>query len=366
MMRPAPLLIPVLAALAALTPGCFKRASDAARPLDPDRVIGEPGLSPGQFSYPRCLANDGQALWVIDKAARVQKLDPTTGQVLAHFKMPESENGKPTGIAIAPGDQGEQLLYIPDTHYYRVMIYKPPTTLGLPVEPISQFGSYGTGPGEFLFLTDVAVVMNDDNTKVIRLFVSEYGGNDRISIFEPTAPNQYAFVRSFGTFGPSASPDQIEFSRPQSMEFDPKHKRLVVADSCNHRVGVFDLEGRLVRWIGSPDSTGPAPDQFCYPYGLCLLPDGTAMVSEFGNHRIHHVNLDTGASLGVYGVAGRDKGQLNSPWGVTVLDDRLFVLDSGNHRILGEKLGELLSIARPAPDAPRLAFEWPVVPPEVP
>ncbi|MBL8761287.1 MAG: hypothetical protein JNL50_08300 [Phycisphaerae bacterium] len=360
-----PILLLTFPTLGAL-PGCFKRTSDAVRPLTPDRVIGEPGLSPGQFSYPRCIASDGQALWVIDKAARVQRLDPSTGQVLAHFKMPDSENGKPTGITIAPGENGEQLLYIPDTHYYRVMIYKPPTTLGQPVEPISQFGSYGTGPGQFLFLTDVAVLMNDDNTKVLRLFVSEYGGNDRISIFEPTAPNQYAFVRSFGTFGPSASPDKVEFSRPQSMEIDAKRKRLIVADSCNHRIGVFDLDGNLVRWIGSPDSTGPGPTQFCYPYGLCLLPDATAVVAEFGNHRLHHINPDTGQSLGVYGVAGRDKGQLNSPWGVAFLDNHLYILDSGNHRILGQKLGELLSSAAPARTAPRLALGLNTVPPEVP
>ncbi|MCC6230352.1 MAG: hypothetical protein IT432_14150 [Phycisphaerales bacterium] len=360
-----PILLLTLPALGVL-PGCFKRSTDAVRPLNPDRVIGEPGLSPGQFSYPRCLTSDGNALWVIDKAARVQKFDPTTGEVLAHFKMPEFENGKPTGITIAPGDRGEQLLYIPDTHYYRVMIYKPPTTLGLPVEPISQFGSYGTGPGQFLFLTDVAVVMNDDNSKVIRLFVSEYGGNDRISIYEPTAPNQYAFVRAFGAFGPSATADKIEFSRPQSMEIDDKRKHLIVTDACNHRVGVFDLDGNLIRWIGSPEATGAAPNQFCYPYGLCLLPDGTAMITEFGNHRVHHINPETGESLGIFGVAGRDKGQLNSPWGVTYLDNRLFVLDSGNHRILGEKLTELLSSALPERTPTRLAIELIPVPPEAP
>lgn len=353
------------ATLVALSPGCSKRPSEGVRPLAPDRVIGEPGLSPGQFSYPRCLTNDGASLWVIDKAARVQKMDPTTGEVLAHFKMPEFENGKPTGITIAPGDGGEQLLYIPDTHYYRVMIYRPPTTLGVPVEPISRFGSYGTGPGQFLFLTDVAVLMNDDNTRVLRLFVSEYGGNDRISIYEPSGPNQYAFVRAFGAFGPSASPDKIEFSRPQSMEIDAGRRHLIVTDACNHRVGVFTLEGTLVRWIGSPESTGAGPNQFCYPYGLCLLPDGTAMVSEFGNHRVHRINPETGESLGVFGVAGRDKGQLNSPWGVTYLDHRLFVLDSGNHRILGEKLGELLSFGAPEYHAP-LAIEWPANPQEAP
>lgn len=366
-------LIPTLAlaglclALPAI-PGCFKRAGDQAqRPLVPDRVLGEPGLSPGQFSYPRCLTNDGHALWVIDKAARVQKIDPTTGDVLAHFKMPEFENGKPTGITIAPGDQGEQLLYIPDTHYYRVMIYKPPTTLGQPVEPISRFGSYGTGPGQFLFLTDIAVLMNDDNTKVRRLFISEYGGNDRISIFEPTGPNKYAFVRSFGSFGSGSSPDKVEFSRPQSMEIDTMRHILVVTDACNHRVGVFDLDGKLLRWIGSPESTGPGPTQFSYPYGLCLLPDGTAVVSEFGNHRVHQINLDTGQSLGIFGVAGRGPGQLNSPWGVTVLANRLFVLDSGNHRILGQKLSELLSSAATPWLQPRLALDMPSpAPPEVP
>src|ERR1051326_3415763 len=58
------------------------------------KIFGEVGLSPGQFTFPRVLESDGQSLWVIDKAAHVQRLDPKTGDATAFWSMPESALGK--------------------------------------------------------------------------------------------------------------------------------------------------------------------------------------------------------------------------------------------------------------------------------
>lgn len=66
-----------------------------------------------------------------------------------------------------------------------------------------------------------------------------------------------------------------------------------------------------------------------------LLPDHTALVAEFGGNRIQRIDLTTGQSLGIYGSPGRGKGHLASPWGVTILGDTVYALDSGNNRVLG-------------------------------
>ncbi|MCC6950556.1 MAG: hypothetical protein IT433_03825 [Phycisphaerales bacterium] len=330
----------VLLALA----GC-ERAPSAGGPLEVEVRFGEVGANPGQFSYPRCLDSDGEALWVIDKMARVQKLSPE-GDCLGGWRMPEWENGKPTGITVwTPPAGGPTRVIIPDTHYHRVMIYDPAgmsppgglnegrgTLLG-------TFGSYGEGEGQFIYLTDVAVMPTHDGKGIARLYVSEYGGHDRISAFRPRpgqAPGmeaEFEFEFAFGRFGSGEAADPVEFNRPQSIEIEPETGELIVTDACNHRIGVFTPGGQLVRWIGGRARAGREVGQMSYPYGLVLLGDRTAMVAEFGSNRVQRFDLVTGESLGVFGEAGRRAGQLASPWGLCLEGSRVFVLDSGNNRL---------------------------------
>jgi len=285
-------------------------------------VLGEVGVSPGQYTYPRAIANDGKDLWVIDKSARVQRIDPKTGASSALWTMPDWAQGKPCGVSVGP----DGLLYFPDTHYFRVMVYRPPAGLDQAPELVSSFGSLGQGPGKFTYLTDVGILTAADGKSIERMYIGEYGGDDRIRVFD----GAHKFLFSFGNFGSSAEASNIQFSRPQSLEVDGERKLLVVTDSCNHRIGVFDLDGKLVRWVGA---AGQGSDEFAYPYGIALMGDGTALVAEFGNHRVHHVDYVHGQSLGVFGTPGRGKGQLTNPWAVTVMGDMAFVLDSGNDRV---------------------------------
>jgi DNA-binding beta-propeller fold protein YncE len=317
------LSVVVAAAVSAWMTGCGDEEADAGgRPIEVKAVFGEVGLNPGQFTYPRAITNDGIRLWVIDKSARVQRIDPVTGQSTALWTMPDWAMGKPCGVSIGPGGR----IWIPDTHYFRVMEYQPPLDLAHQPELVQSFGSLGDGPGQFNYCTDVGIKLTDNGQAIDRLYVGEYGGNDRISVFG----GRHEFLFAFGSYGSSSEPGTIEFSRPQSIEVDHARKQLVVTDACNHRVGVFDLDGHLVRWIGSP---GSGPGDLAYPYGLALLGDGTALVTEFGNHRVHHLDYQNGDSLGTFGRPGRGRGELTNPWGVTVLGDTAFVLDSGNDRI---------------------------------
>jgi DNA-binding beta-propeller fold protein YncE len=229
-------------------------------------------------------------------------------------------------VTVAPGPDGGEALYIADTHYHRVMIYDAALAPGGTPRLIGSFGEFGDGPGQFVYPTDVCVLAGSDELPE-RIYVSEYGGNDRISVFDAG----YEFLFAFGTQG---SAEGVEFDRPQSIEIEPALGELIVVDACNHRVGRFTLEGELVRWIGSPDLAGDAPGSFAYPYGLDLPGNGTALVSEFGNGRVQHIDLRTGSSLGVYGVPGRSEGELMSPWGVVVVGDTVYVLDSGSDRVV--------------------------------
>jgi DNA-binding beta-propeller fold protein YncE len=316
--------------------GCDRDVSDSEvagpQPLKTIAVHGEVGTSPGQFVYPRCLDVDsGGSLWVIDKSARVQRIDPGTGRATALWTMPDHAQGKPCGITLGPPPAGvskAEAVYIADTHYHRVQVYSMPAAVGVAPELLASFGSYGEGDGQFIYLTDVAILPSADGRHAERIYVSEYGDNDRVSVFDGSTK----FLFSFGEFGGGAGPG-AEFNRPQSLAIDSQRRELYVADACNHRIGVFDLDGGLKRWIGSPETAGPGPEQICYPYGIALLGDGTALVSEYGNSRVRHLDLSTGERLDLMGQPGNGKGQLATPWAVAIMGRTGYILDSGNARI---------------------------------
>lgn len=340
--------------------GCSDH-SDSTPPLRTTRSLGEVGSSPGQYSYPRAMAASDDSLWIIDKQARVQRIDPRSGRARGEWQMPEWEMGKPTGIGIwnpSPID-GDEIIFVPDTHYFRVMVYRASdarpgvhsirATTGTSEpgsesknarspEPLARFGAYGQGPGEFIYLTDVALLPSADGSKVERVYVSEYGGNDRISIFDAPANvgepgGTYTFVRSFGRFGSGTDASDVQFNRPQSIEIDLTNRELIVTDSCNHRIGRFTLEGELIAWIGSPNGGDTSRGAFMYPYGLTLPGDGTAWIAEFGNNRIQRIRISDGAPLDIFGGPGREVGRLATPWAISIIGEEAYVLDSGNNRV---------------------------------
>ncbi|MCB9845259.1 MAG: hypothetical protein H6811_04650 [Phycisphaeraceae bacterium] len=317
----------LLAAVSCLAISCDLDSGGRGAPLRVIRTLGEGGLSPGQFNYPRAIDAGLGSLWVIDKSARIQRLDPETGECQAWFTMPEFELGKPTGVTIAPGADGEPLVYIPDTHYHRVMVYRPPSIGSDSAELVSTFGSYGQGRGEFVYPTDVAV-LTDVHGNATRIYVSEYGGNDRISVFDPRVlQGDDGFLFSFGHQGDGPG---VEFDRPQSIAISRELGELIVCDAINQRIGRFTLDGDLVSWIGPRSTPSISLD---YPYGLLVMDDGVALVSEFGASRVQRLDLRTGSSLAIDGRPGRGPGELSTPWGVAWLNGAIFVLDSGNNRI---------------------------------
>ena len=268
-------------------------------------VFGETGLGHGEFSYPRAIAisPDG-LLYVADKTGRIQRFD-AEGRWQIQWRMPAFKAGKPTGMTVDRTGR----LFVADTHYNRVMVFDRDG------KAIGQFGSQGEGDGQFELPTDVAVDADGF------VYVSEYGGNDRVSKFTP----DWRFVTSFG--GPGSGPPEL--SRPSALAFD-KQGRLWVADACNHRICWFDRSGAF---LGAFGTLGEAPGQLKYPYDVSFLHDGTAVVCEYGNNRLQRFDL-SGRSLGTWGTAGRKVGQLAYPWGAAVgPDGKVYVVDSGNNRV---------------------------------
>ncbi|TWT46311.1 Serine/threonine-protein kinase PknD [Phycisphaerae bacterium RAS1] len=342
----------VLAAAAMGVPACDR--SDG-KPSPPLRSFGRTGAGAGEFGYPRAGAFFDRELYVVDKTGRIQVFSPG-GETLRSWRMPDTSAGKPTGLCVGPDGR----VFVADTHYARVMVYDREGRW------LHAFGSFGTGPGQFRLPTDVAV----DAAGFI--YVSEYGGNDRISKFSPA----FEFAASFSGAGeggaaagrpdaaaspsdPAAStPDAaastpgaaastpgaaantpgaaantpgaaLPFDRPQSLLIDADGT-LWVADACNHRICHLDADGASLRTFGS---VGGALGELRFPYSIDRLSDGSLIVCEYGNNRVQRFSTD-GRSLGAWGVAGRKPGELAYPWAAVVGgDDLIYVIDSGNNRV---------------------------------
>jgi DNA-binding beta-propeller fold protein YncE len=283
--------------------GCRPDATPGTLP--PLLLFGRTGAGPLEFNYPRAAAMNAEGrLYVVDKAGRIQAVT-LSGEFVLDWRMPEINAGKPTGLGIAPDGR----VYAADTHYPRVLIFTPDG------RRVGEFGTSGEGPGQFLLPTDVAI----DREGFV--YVSEYGGNDRISKFSPRL--EYLF--SFG--GPDAA--EASLRRPQSLLIGPDDT-VWVADSCNHRICHFAADGGFLGVFGRP---GHEVGELWFPYGLDMLSDATLVVCEFGNNRVQRFDT-AGQSLGTWGAAGRRPGQLAYPWALAVGDDdRVFIVDSGNNRV---------------------------------
>lgn len=293
----------MIACAIALCAGCESRTDAGfAKPVF---AFGRTGIGPGEFNYPRAGVISAEGfLHIVDKGGRIQafKLD---GEFVRGWSMPLIDAGKPTGLGAAPDGR----IFAADTHYFRIAIFKADGTLE------RYFGEHGDGPGQFRLPTDVLV----DPRGFI--YVSEYGGNDRISKYT----KNWEYVKSFG--GADAGIAKLE--RPQCLCQAPDHS-LWVADSCNHRIVHFDGDGKM---LGAFGALGSASGELRFPYCVELLKDGTLVVAEYGNNRLQRFS-SSGMSLGVWGRAGRGESELAYPWAIVLApNDLLFVVDSGNNRL---------------------------------
>lgn len=230
---------------------------------------------------------------------------------------------------------------------------------------ISEFGTHGSGNGEFnwpsrVFLTDKFVYVLDTGNNRIQVWnranetfgfaytpvsplSQPYGmakdprsGVNRFAVAD-TANNQirvFSFDPSTGaiaelfSFGSQGSGDG-QFQNPHGVAFD-LFGYIYVADTDNDRIQVFNASGVFARKFGA---FGSADRKFDAPQGLCVSAGGTVYVADTANDRIQLMNGGTGDFMWKFGVYGTNSVQFEGPTDVQIgIFDRIFVMDRNNHR----------------------------------
>ncbi len=296
------LCIALTAAVVGLAGGCDPPPMTANGVVG---IFGEVGLADGAFSYPRAIAAEpGGSVFVVDKSGRIQRFG-ADGAFETSWRMPATAKGKPVGMSVHPDGR----LFVADTHYHRVMIFDRGGSL------LGSFGQEGTGDGEFLLPTDVAIDAEGF------VYVGEYQGNDRITKWSPALK----FVKALG----EQPIEGHRLARPAGIDIDDE-QTLWIADACNHRIVRMSLDGEVLTTFGQ---FGSEPGEMRYPYDICVSPDDTIMVCEYEGNRLQWFSKD-GQSLRTWGRAGRAPGELFAPWGACYgPGGKVYIVDSLNSRI---------------------------------
>jgi DNA-binding beta-propeller fold protein YncE len=200
-------------------------------------------------------------------------------------------------------------LFVADQWNHRLVKYSP----GL--APIQFIGSYGSGPGQLQYPTNLAI--SPDGT---RLYVTELGGY-RVSMFTPAG----VYLGSFG--GPGAGPGQ--FDHPWAIAVESTGL-VFVGDQYNHRIEVFSPTGTFVTQFGS---YGAGPGQFHNPVGMNFDETGDLYVCDQLNNRVQKLTRD-GAPILEWGSYGAGPYQFYNDWCVLPTSDHhIWVGDAYNNRI---------------------------------
>ncbi len=218
----------------------------------------------------------------------------------------------PEALAFAPdGD-----LYVADQFSHVVQRFSPAGRF------LGQWGSDGSGPGQFGAVDGLAVAANGD------VYVLD-STHARIERFSPSGRLLGEWGRPGSAlgefdFGPGFGPD-----KPPGGGIAVGGGYVYVSDSANNRIVRFRLDGSHPVLWGRP---GSAPGQFSSPRGLAVAA-GVVYVADEANHRIQALSL-AGRPLYSEGTFGKESGQFVNPFGVAVHGSRVYAVDDNNNRIV--------------------------------
>ena len=137
-------------------------------------------------------------------------------------------------------------------------------------------------------------------------------------------------MKSFGSFGSRYG----QFNQPHGVDVD-EEGRIIVADTLNHRIQVFENDGSFIRSLEG--------SQFKFPRSVVVDGDGNIVICGYETDQIEVVDIE-GNFIRSFETFGSDDSQLDDPISVDVDGEgRIVVCDFINGRVsVFEKDGTFL------------------------
>lgn len=121
-----------------------------------------------------------------------------------------------------------------------------------------------------------------------------------------------------------------ELNNPRDVCLNTSNEWIIVSDSGNHRLVVYDITNfHVKRFIGGHDTSL----NFNFPFGICCDEHDRLFICDRGNNRVVVVDFSHGSLVRHWGRKGTQVGEFDAPDFLCCRQNVLAVSDFNNHRI---------------------------------
>ena len=270
------------------------------RTFRPLLSFGQKGKSVGMLHFPWGVAvNNHDEIAVSECGNRRITIFSSEGTYLSSFGRRGINDGMfivPSGIAF---DRNNNILVV-DSFNHRVQVFDRNGNF------LRKFGEEESlqQPNGLSINGNGDIIVCDSGDKVIK-------------IFSPSGE----FLRKFGEAGSLVTP----FHCIQHGQY------YIVSDWSDHSIKMFNLEGKFLYKFGKQGSNEGELDK---PRYLSVSKEGLLMVCDSHNHRVQVFELPSGKFVTKFGCRGSGGGEFNYPTSTANLSDgRIVLCDQANNRI---------------------------------
>ena len=210
------------------------------------------------------------------------------------------------------------------------------------VNDLNKFEEDITTTDRLFYLNKNNVYFFDNNTNYTRYRGSYLFNKNEQKIYDPVNNGMVSTLAGNGIADfVDGDIDTAQFNRPTGVAVSPDGVWVYVADSNNHRIRKVQASDGEVSTLAGSGRTGlgnggfvdggAGSAQFKNPSGVAVSPDGLwVYVADTNNHRIRKVRASDGevstlAGDGTFGLGDVDSAKFNSPHGVAVSPDGLWI-----------------------------------------
>lgn len=324
---------------------------------------GTKGTAAGQFNLPQGIAVDTTGatdrVFVCDTYNNRIQIFDTSGNYLDQIGSLTQGDGNytfyhPRGVNI---DSSNGNIYIADTYNHKIKVYNNSQVFQFSVsvgtaslEPVYPCQVLPVGNNEFI-ISDTGnsqLIWRNKNTVlshigtlrtngmysgVAGVTTDSYGNlyvtdsmNHRVLKYNSSGSLIAKWGGNSGNGTPSSYGTMYwQFTAPKQISYDQAYNRILIADTGNSRIQVYNASGAWISNFGY--------GVFSNPMGVCTDSYGNIYISDTGHNRIMKCNA-WGITVTTWGSYGTGNGQFNMPCFIACdSNNNVYVVDRGNCRV---------------------------------